>query len=211
MARIGHFMHTASTLPYYPLDPRAEDVRIEDIAQALAYQCRFNGMVKGGRFYSVAEHCVLCSYLGPEEEALERLLHDAAEAYLGDIIRPIKHVPCLIKQNPEHAEYPMIAAARQFSEGYRVIEEANERAIAERFHLTYPWPHSVKSADEMLAGAELDLLFGKIQHGTLHDAQKVWREAALFCWAPVEAEHHFMTRFNELWPIREQRGKRSAA
>jgi hypothetical protein len=74
---------------FWIFDPRSEDVDIEDVAHHLSLICRFGGAVK--QFYSVAEHCVRVSRAVPPEYALEALLHDAAEAYLGmDVIRPIK-------------------------------------------------------------------------------------------------------------------------
>lgn len=87
---------------FWPLEPRAEDVRIEDVAHALAYQCRYAGHAT--RFYSVAEHCcLLADYVlrlgngsgvqpsGWRQDARTALLHDAAEAYLPDLARPLKH------------------------------------------------------------------------------------------------------------------------
>lgn len=59
--RRGDWMQTFSGIQFYPLDPRVEDVRIEDIARALAMQCRYNGHVT--RFYSVAEHSVRVAML----------------------------------------------------------------------------------------------------------------------------------------------------
>lgn len=64
------------------------DFTLEDIADGLAKQCRFNGQI--GRFYSVAEHSILVSRIVPESLALPALMHDAAEAYLGDIVSPLK-------------------------------------------------------------------------------------------------------------------------
>ena len=69
------------------LNPRPEDICIEDIAHALANICRYNGHTR--KFYSVAEHCVRASYV-PVGDPLDNLLHDAAEAYIGDVPTPQK-------------------------------------------------------------------------------------------------------------------------
>src|SRR5690606_4110631 len=69
-------------------DPTPEMICIEDIAHALAHQCRFAGHVK--RFYSVAQHSVMCSRMVDRLYQMEALLHDASEAYLLDIPKPIK-------------------------------------------------------------------------------------------------------------------------
>lgn len=78
---------------FYPLDPRPDEVKIEDIAHALSQMCRANGHFK--TFYSVAQHSINCA-----QEAGKRgwsgrvqlacLLHDASEAYISDITRPVK-------------------------------------------------------------------------------------------------------------------------
>lgn len=73
---------------FRPFNPRIEDIDIEDIAHALSNICRFNGHVN--QFYSVAEHSILVSVLCPDELKLKGLLHDAAEAYLGDVPSPLK-------------------------------------------------------------------------------------------------------------------------
>lgn len=77
---------TASGGRFWPLDPRPEDVRIEDIAHALSNLCRFTGHSR--RFYSVAEHSIIGSYHC--RYPLRFLLHDAAEAYIGDWATPVK-------------------------------------------------------------------------------------------------------------------------
>lgn len=71
------------------LDP--DDIMVEDIAHSLSHQCRFTGHTC--RFYSIAEHCILvASFLksfGPRIQ-LAGLIHDAAEAYFGDMAGPSK-------------------------------------------------------------------------------------------------------------------------
>jgi uncharacterized protein len=75
------------------LDPKEDQICLEDIVNNLAKICRFAGNVS--RFYSVAEHSVILakkvlSEGGSEQEALGALFHDATEAYLCDVARPIK-------------------------------------------------------------------------------------------------------------------------
>ena len=85
--RKGSWIQTFTGRQFWPLDPRPEDVDIRDIAHALANCCRFSGHVR--KFYSVAQHSVIASQVVPWAARLA-LLHDAAEAYMGDIARPWK-------------------------------------------------------------------------------------------------------------------------
>jgi hypothetical protein len=174
--RVGHWMHTSAGKPYWPLSPRNGDVDIEVVAHALSNICRFGGHTR--RFYSVAEHSWHCSFIGPDDEALERLLHDAAEAYVGDIIRPLKYSDTI--RAP-----------------YAAVEALNERVVAERFGLRYPWPASVKRADEAVVTAEMDQLFDAVDKGTMHDAS-VTADIKVRCWSPDEAYSHFMGRYVDL-------------
>lgn len=84
----GGWMLTYSGKQFWPLTPRVDDIDIKDIAHSLALQCRYNGHSSG--FYSVAEHSILISQAVAPEHALWGLLHDAAEAYVGDMVRPLK-------------------------------------------------------------------------------------------------------------------------
>ncbi len=70
------------------VDVKPNVIFIDTIARALSNLCRFNGQIE--KFYSVAQHSVLCSYIVPEEFAMQALFHDAAEAYIGDITTPLK-------------------------------------------------------------------------------------------------------------------------
>lgn len=106
-----------------PFDPKPDDIVIEDIAHALSNLCRFGGHTK--RFYSVAEHSVLCAMLVPGEHKLAALLHDASEAYLVDIPTPIKN------------RLP----------GYVKAEDRLMKVIADKFGFQYPFSAEVKEAD----------------------------------------------------------------
>lgn len=127
----GDWMQTHSGLAFYPLDPAPEDIVPTDIAHSLAMQCRYNGHVR--RFYSVAEHCVLMSdwildvgplLYGSESSshlALWALLHDAAEAYIGDMVRPLKiNMPAFVALD----ELVTAAVARRFALEDAVIPSA---------------------------------------------------------------------------------------
>ena len=82
------FIPTASGLHFDYRDIMRNEVKIEDIAHALSHLCRFGGHVP--RFYSVAQHSVIVSHLVPPEHALGALLHDATEAFVQDVVRPVK-------------------------------------------------------------------------------------------------------------------------
>lgn len=84
----GPWLRTYSGARFHPFDPRADEVEVRDIAHALAMTCRFGGHTR--HHYSVAQHSVLVSRIVPESLALVGLMHDAAEAYVGDMIAPIK-------------------------------------------------------------------------------------------------------------------------
>ncbi len=117
---------------FWPLAPRSEDLDIRDIAHSLSLQCRFNGHCR--EFYSVAEHSVRVAAQLPEELALWGLLHDAAEAYLGDLTRPLK------RQDE----------AQWFNEA----EDRLLEVIAQTFGLSWPMPTRVRAADDMLLVTE---------------------------------------------------------
>jgi hypothetical protein len=111
------------------LDPHGSDFDIGDIAHGLAHVCRYAGQCRA--FYSVAEHSMLVAEIVPEF-AFEALLHDAAEAFIGDVTRPFKQLL------PE----------------YKRIEATVEDAIIERFGLDRTSRQAVKDADLRVLAAE---------------------------------------------------------
>lgn len=161
--------------PFSLTDPRPEDIRIEDIAHALSLLCRWNGHLR--EFYSVAEHCVLVSRLVPDEWALQGLLHDAAEAYIGDLSSPLKYV---MTGSP-----------------YREIETNLSAMICERFGTTWPMHPTVKLADNVSAATEKrDLLAPAYWFGNdLPNAIAGWKIRPL---GSANAELEYLMRFGEL-------------
>lgn len=123
----GSWMQTYTGRQFYPLDARPEDILPEDIAHALSMICRYGGHVR--QFYSVAEHCLLMSHAVAPEHALWALLHDATEAYVGDMVRPLKH------HMPE----------------YREVENRLMVVIGKRFGIDgTSMPDAVKEADNRI-------------------------------------------------------------
>lgn len=110
--RRGDWMQTYTGRAFWPLDPRAEEIHPVDIAHALSLQCRFAGHCRV--FYSVAEHSVRVARLLRARalwrgQELAGLLHDAAEAYLVDLPRPIKRHSA-IGRHYEAAERDLMGA-----------------------------------------------------------------------------------------------------
>ena len=173
-------MGTVSGRKFAPFDPHVDDIDIRDIARGLAMTCRYGGQVK--RFYSVAEHCYHVSYLVPEKYALHGLLHDSAEAYIGDMIRPIKHAPQM----------------HEFRRAEGLIEEA----VAERFGLKWDYDATVavKEMDDRILINEIRELSympdAYLSEHPLNTREPVDR-TLYFC-SPRGAEACFLIRFEEL-------------
>jgi hypothetical protein len=137
MARAGDWMQTYSGRQFWPLDPQPDEVDIVDIAHALSMMCRYNGHCK--TFYSVAEHSVLVSRNVAPQFALWGLLHDASEAYVADIIRPVK---------------PHLA-------NYKAVEANIMAAICAKFKLPMAMPTDVKRADNAILADEMQQIMAK--------------------------------------------------
>jgi hypothetical protein len=152
-------------------------IDIEDIAHALSLQCRFNGHCT--QFYSVAEHSVRCSFQVPDWCALEALLHDAAEAYVGDLVRPLKQL---------------------VGWSFQQIEQQAEQAIAKRFRLEFPWPGEVVNADMLMLAVEGRDLMGGTDHWDIALPALPPRSVLNIAdpWSPDLAEQMFLQRFEEL-------------
>jgi hypothetical protein len=113
-----------------PLDPDPATIDTVDIVHALSRICRFTGHTR--HYYSVAAHSLTVASLVEPEHRLWALLHDASEAYLCDLARPLKRVM------PDYAR----------------AEERLLRVIVEKFGLGWPMPEAVRQADDLALVAE---------------------------------------------------------
>lgn len=170
--RRGDWMQTFTGRAFWPLDPRPDEVHLSDIAHSLALQCRYAGHCRS--FFSVAQHSVLVSHFLPEELRLWGLLHDASEAYLVDLPRPVK------RSIPD----------------YGAAEELVMKAIATRFGLVWPMPAAVKDVDNRILIDESEALMGA--------PPMPWKLVGpplgivIESWSPQEAERRFVARFHQL-------------
>lgn len=165
---------TYSGIVFRPLEPEPHMIVIEDIAHALANSCRYTGHVR--EFYSVAQHSVLLTALVDAvdpDSMLWGLLHDASEAYLSDLARPVKQQP-------------------ELGDTYRACEERLMYAVAERFGLDMPIPESVHWADDVVLRAEQrDLMPGTYPQ---EEADK-WFPYTISGWTPQFAEKRFLDQY----------------
>lgn len=158
------------------LDPDPSMIRPEMLAHSLSHICRWTGHTVS--FFSVAQHCVQVSRLVPPELALTGLLHDASEAFIGDVSRPLKDI------------------MEELAPGVlRDIEDNLHRAIAARFGTLFPHPPEIKIADNVaLATEKRDIL----------DITEEWyglpqpEEERILPYGPTSARRAWMARFNEL-------------
>lgn len=136
------WIQTYSGNKFWPLEPRSEDVHITDIAHPLSLTCRYSGHCE--TFYSVAQHCIELTEYGQDhglapEICFTLLLHDASEAYICDIPRPVKQMM------PE----------------YKLIERRLEECIFQAFKLPYPMPAIIGKLDLAMLCTEAKVLMKK--------------------------------------------------
>jgi hypothetical protein len=175
MERKGDWAQIYSGEKFWPLDPKPEEVDINDIAHSLAFQCRFNG--HSNFFFSIAQHSVFVSKIVPPEQALAGLLHDAAEAYTGDMVSPLKkNLP------PEFKE----------------IEKEIDKAISEHFGIKNINHIEIKRADKIALFTEMRDLMKK-PHSKWDDVDSYNPHPnKIVPLGPEEAEKEFLERFKEL-------------
>lgn len=135
---LDSYIETRSGIIFHFLDPKPEEIKIEDIAYALANQCRFNGHCS--RFYSVAEHSVLVASLVEPKDRLAALLHDASEAYLSDIPSPIKQfLPDYAKmedtvQSAINTKFLRNGEPYKYEVDWKAIKQADRQQLSTEAH-----------------------------------------------------------------------------
>ena len=202
------------------INPTREMVDIEDIAHSLSMICRYNGHCRD--FYSVAEHSVMVEAMGSQillrreaerysgrlsappkptseivQQSLALLLHDAAEAYIGDLTTPLKRG---LESVGYDAAFP---APEGRASKIEMLEYRWLLAIGEAFGLgdRLAEPSDVmRQADEKVMTVEVPMLF--------HPVQSCWWETrnrprsgemVIQCWTPAEARRQFVSRFRVLY------------
>lgn len=172
---MSNWIQTMTGKKFTPFDPRPEDITIIDIAHALSNLCRFTGHCRF--FYSVAEHSVRVSWHVPREDAMWGLLHDASEAYLHDLPRPIKR----------HAGLAF----------YREQERRLQGVICATFGLAIEEPQSVGIADSrMLMTERRDLMTRAPEPWA--ETDEPYAERIRRPWLPRDAHREFRDRYDEL-------------
>jgi 5'-deoxynucleotidase YfbR-like HD superfamily hydrolase len=176
----GPYLQTVSGRWVNPFDPDPAQLDPGDIARALANQCRFGGHCRV--FYSVAQHSVIVSELveqrgGDVEDVFAALMHDATEAYLGDMPHPLKHRSALGAE-------------------FKAAEDHLEQVILDRFSIKADVPE-IKRADRALLATERRAFSEETWHWPeLEGVEPL--DLALPAWPPDEAARAFAQRYAEL-------------
>lgn len=159
------------------LQPDPAAIKIEDIACALARQARFNGHTRF--FYSVGQHSCLGAEVSPTKDiALHMLFHDATEAYIGDLVSPVK------------ALLP----------DFEIIESRIHGAISEKFNLEFPLPKVVKQIDRRLLATEVrDLITRDLKSWNIKEDEPF--DFPIIPWPPEVTEARFLEMARQLLKV----------
>jgi hypothetical protein len=173
---VDHWQQTFSGVQFDLENPQPPMVRIEDIAHALARISRYGGHAKC-EHYSVAEHSVLGARQLGGELAFQFLMHDAHEAYTGDVILPVK---------------------RMLGDAWHEFENRVSKVVRERFDLPEKLDPKVKEADMRMLETERRAIIGPspAPWGTENFKPYVWAEPR--CWPPHIAEIYFLEAYHDL-------------
>lgn len=173
---VGNTIRTRSGRYLNLANPGPSEIVIGDISCGLARTCRFGGQVD--RFYSVAEHSIFCAEQAakdglPLHAQLAALMHDATEAYIGDIVKPLKVML------PQYAE----------------VEGMLDAVIREKFSITSEFDEQIKEIDRGMLIAERRALFSADRVKWAGEDEARSFELTLICMPPRDAELEFLNRF----------------
>jgi uncharacterized protein len=180
---VRHWKQTFSGKQVDFINPDPEQLCIEDIAHALAHTCRYTGHTQ--YFYSTAEHSIILvnyiwSNLGySKQDQFTMLMHDAAEAFLGDISSPLK------------ALLP----------DYKKIEKNFEKVLANKFGFEYPLPDRLKQLDKRIILDEVKYLFAESVGNWEHDDYEPLN-VEIAGLSPDQAKRKFLYMFHNLKHLR---------
>ena len=174
------WIQTYSGKRFVLYDPKPDMVDVIDIAHSLAHIARFNGHTD--RFYSVAEHCVVMAQQLDQEYQLAALLHDAGEAYVGDMARPLKQL--------------IGAEFKRYEDRILVCIFDALGVSAARQPLSWPFATDVgatiKDADLRMMNTERIQLLSPIQHWPKEISMAKLYDVELECWEPLEARARYL-------------------
>jgi len=172
--REGDWFQTFTGREFYIMDPRESEINIVDIAHALSHMCRYNGHCQ--LFHSVAAHSILVSRACKPENALWGLLHDASEAYTGDMVSPLK----------------------RYMPQFQAVEDKLMSVICSKFGLPQGMPEDVRYADLVVLATEFrDLMVRPPREVEVLKNTRALSES-IFILEPHEANKRFLDRFYEL-------------
>lgn len=172
------WISTFTNKKFYLFKPTIDMIDILDIAHGLSMICRFGGHTK--QFYSVAQHSIIVSEICDNQYALEGLMHDATEAFLGDMVRPLK------QKMPEYVK----------------VEDNLHDIINEKFNLNHSveCKVNIKEADNMALITEKRDLKDHELWDYLVEVKPM--NAKIKPWGPAKAEKEFLKRFEKLYGTR---------
>ncbi len=175
MIRTTTGIQTYSGAMFDFLDPDPDTILIEDIAHSLSLTNRFGGHT--AKAYSVAQHCVLCAQMAPVGLRFQALMHDAQEAYVGDVATPLK----------------------QLLPDYQALEARVEGVIRDKFGLPREFDPRVKEIDVRMLATEAKHL-GFHWWDSLPAAPYSSDQLTFEVWEPEDSYGRFMGVFNVLRP-----------
>lgn len=171
---MGDWIQTSTNIEFDILNVSENDINILDIASALSKICRFGGHCN--EFYSVAQHSILVSELVLPQFKLHALLHDASEAYLGDIPRPIKHLN----------EFKF----------YRDIENKVSKVIYRKYGTPEELDQSIKYADTQMLFLEASKLMPTVENWKFFNYNIIPTNIDIYpLLSPSEAYNKFLDMF----------------